>query len=276
VSQGLRAVIEAPRGEGAPPPRPASPPALGSMLDAPPAPRTGTPWLASAGAVMIHAALVLLATVVGTGIARTSAPARSETIEVELPPPPAPPPDPDPDPDPEPQPRPRPRAAPREAPPPAAAQAGRVVEAPDEVLDFGDTVVASQAAVHAGGVTESGGTSAQAVRDGNARASGVEGGTGTSPGGDLSQLPRLAGGMEWDCPFPIEADTAGVDRAVVNLRVEVGAEGRVKAVEATSDPGHGFAREARACALRKRWSPAVDRAGRVVAAAVLVKVRFER
>jgi protein TonB len=42
------------------------------------------------------------------------------------------------------------------------------------------------------------------------------------------------------------------------------------------DPGTGFGREARRCALRKRWSPALDRAGRPTAGAAVVNVRFVR
>jgi outer membrane biosynthesis protein TonB len=82
--------------------------------------------------------------------------------------------------------------------------------------------------------------------------------------------------MQWDCPFPEEADDAGVDHAVVTLRVEVGGDGTVQSVRATSDPGHGFAREARRCAMSKRWSAGLDRAGNPANAVALVNVRFDR
>ncbi|MES1169990.1 MAG: DUF2510 domain-containing protein, partial [Leifsonia sp.] len=78
-----------------------------------------------------------------------------------------------------------------------------------------------------------------------------------------------------DAPAP-EADDAGIDHAVVTLRVSVGVDGRVGEVRATSDPGAGFGREARACALSKPWSPALDRAGRPAAATTIVNVRFDR
>jgi protein TonB len=104
----------------------------------------------------------------------------------------------------------------------------------------------------------------------------VEGGTGTAHEGDLSRLPQLTGGAVWDCPFPREADEAGLDHAVVGLRVEVDAEGKVLSATTRSDPGHGFAREARRCALGKRWAPGFDRAGRPVRAKTTVNVRFDR
>jgi protein TonB len=208
-------------------------------------------------------------------------------IEVELPPPPAPVPEPEPEPEPPkaaPPPAPAPmRAAPKPvepppeaAPPPAAAQAAALLDAPSDVVDFGDTFVAGQGTSYAGGTTESGGTSKAVVPALNARAAGVVGGTGTDVKADLSRAPRLAGGTQWDCPFPAEADDFGVDHAVVGLRVEVSADGRVTAANATSDPGHGFAREARRCALSKRWAPGLDRAGNAINGAAVINVRFDR
>jgi protein TonB len=144
------------------------------------------------------------------------------------------------------------------------------------MVDFGETIVAGNAANYAGGVTESGGTATHAVRDVRARASGVEGGDGTAPQADKSRAPQLAGGLRWDCPFPAEADASEIDHAVVTLRVEVGAQGDVASVRAASDPGHGFGREARRCAERKRWVPGLDRAGRPAAAVALINVRFDR
>jgi protein TonB len=229
--------------------------------------------------VALHAGLVLVATVVGARVVRhvTSAAPVTQMVDVDLPPP-----------APEekpvekaPAPAPAVRAhaakvADAPPPPPAAAQAGQVLTAPDEVVDFGETVVAGAGDSFAGGVTEAGGTAKHAVRDPGARAGGVEGGTGTDPAGDRSRPPSLAAGNEWDCPFPPEADDAGIDHAVVTLRISVTADGHVQEVRATSDPGNGFGREARACALSKPWTPALDRAGRAMAAFTLVNVRFDR
>ena len=45
---------------------------------------------------------------------------------------------------------------------------------------------------------------------------------------------------------------AMLDHAVATLRVEVDATGAARSVTVTKDPGHGFGREARRCALRCR------------------------
>lgn len=164
----------------------------------------------------------------------------------------------------------------KEAPPPAAAQAGQVLAAADEVVDFGETIVAGKGESFAGGTTESGGTATHAVRDVRARAGGVEGGTGTDLNADRSRAPQLAGGLRWDCPFPPEADDADIDHAVVTLRVEVASSGAVSSARTTADPGYGFGREARRCAEKKRWVPGLDRAGRAINGVALVNLRFDR
>jgi protein TonB len=260
-----------------------------SVLDAPLLPSRRVPILAAFGTTALHATVVAAAFAAGMrGMAKQpgSAPV-SQMVEVELPPPPKaePPPEHPPDTAPEPPaataapkpaPRARPAAAPREAPPPAAAQAGKVLESAPEVVDFGETFVGGQGASFAGGVTERGGTATHAVRDTRARAGGVEGATGKNLQGDLSRAPQLAGGAEWDCPFPPEADSADIDHALVTLRVAVDAGGAVQSVNATADPGHGFGREARRCAQSKRWAPGRDRAGSPTSAVALVNVRFDR
>lgn len=263
-----------------------------SALDAPVRTSKTLPLWAALGTAAIHAAVIGLAAR-GAGAQReaplSKAALISEMVEIELPKPPEPPPaEPEPEKAPEPEPPPPPKAAPapkpvarpakatQEAPPPAAAQAGKVVAAADEVVDFGETIVQGNGPNYAGGVTESGGTATHAVRDVRARAGGVEGGTGTALQGDKSRSPQLAGGFRWDCPFPAEADDAEIDHAVVTLRVEVDVNGAVSSARATSDPGHGFGREARRCAERKRWAPGLDRAGRPVGAVALVNVRFDR
>jgi len=267
-----------------------------SSLDAPVASATRASWwsVAGAGAVAIHCAVVLSVARLGSAgqrVEQVPVPV-TQMVEVELPPPPEPKPEPEPEPveqAPEPEvvppppvkPAPRPRAVkppppppePKPAPPPAAAEAGKVLEA-KEPAAASDSVVTGEAQQHAGGTTESGGTSKQAVRDLSARAAGVPGGTGTDV--DQSRQPQLAGGAQWDCPFPMEADDEGIDHAVVTLRVEVAADGGVSKVEATNDPGYGFAREARRCASRKRWAPGFNREGQPASAVALVRVRFDR
>jgi protein TonB len=153
-----------------------------------------------------------------------------------------------------------------------------VLAANDDVVDFKDTLVAGNGTHYAGGVTSQSGTSTQAVRDSRARGDGVMGGTGngSAPSVDLSRPPALAGGSDWDCPFPFEAEDRGIDQAVVALRVEVAASGDVIAAKVARDPGAGFGREAQRCALRKRWSPGLDRAGKPTSAVAQVNVRFRQ
>jgi protein TonB len=256
-----------------------------SVLDAPRGGRRGALAMASVGACVVHALIVGAAFAAGDRLQHDVSGARVEKLEVELitpPPPPEPEPEPEAPPPPPPQaapkvikaPKPTP-APPKEAPPPAAAESGKLLAA-DAPVDFGDTFVMGNAAQHAGGVSANDGTAKVAVHDKNAQANGVVGGTGKNPAADLTRAPALASGLHWDCPFPVEADDAGIDSAVVGLRVEVAADGKVKEVKAMADPGHGFSREARRCALGKRWAPGLDRTGQPIAAIALVNVRFER
>ncbi len=265
-------------------------------LDEVPCPSWNAPLIATAGTVCVHGALVMLAMFIGfrRPAPHTVAVPVTEMIEVELP---APPPEPqieEPAPPPpapkmrlaEPAPRVRaakpapqpeaPKPPPQEAPPQEAAAAAQVLTQEAQQADFAESIVVGNAAVHAGGTTEAGGTATHAVRDTHARAGGVEGGTGRNVAADLSRQPQLAGGYEWDCPFPEEADDEGLDTGVVTLRVEVGPDGSVLGVQIKGDPGYGFGREAKRCAQRKRWSAGLDRAGRPARSVAMVKVRFER
>ena len=170
-------------------------------------------------------------------------------------------------------------SAPR-APAPATAQAAQVLaeEPESEVMDFGETFVQGRAAGYAGGTSEATGSAAQAVHDDAARSGAVDGATGKAARGlDLSRAPALASGVSWhDCPFPEEADALGIDEAHVTLRVHVATSGAVTRVDVVDDPGAGFAREARRCALQKRWQAGLDRAGSALASSALIKVRFTR
>lgn len=249
-----------------------------SMLDAPSTKGSAAPVLAVVGTLAAHGSLVVLASLLGFRAATELGQAQSVTqmVEVELPTPT--PTAPTPGPTPTPTPLARPRHAPREAEPPpakAAAQAGQVLAASSDVIDFGEHFVTGTGDSYAGGVTDAAGTSKSAVRDVTAR------GTPTSPTPpaivvDLSRPPYPSGSAQWQCPFPHEADDAGIDHAVVSLRVEVAADGSVRSVSTSNDPGNGFGPEARRCAGSKRWGAALDRAGRPVAGVALVNVRFDR
>ena len=167
--------------------------------------------------------------------------------------------------------------APKEEAAPVAAQAAQVITAetdPNAPVDFGDPgFVQGTGTSYAGGTTQANGTGTKP------NLAGVigTGGSGAAQVGNLSRKPGLDGSTDWDdCPFPSEAEAAQVDKAYVTMRVEVSAEGRAKKVIIVKDPGLGFAREARACAMRKRYTPAKDQAGNTVDATTeVIGISFE-
>lgn len=248
-----------------------------SLLDRAPQP-IGKPMWAGLGAASVHAAVLGVAIWVGTGIAReVRVPALvSQIVEIEVPPPPPAQAKPA-----EPGPPATSRAVSirepaRQAAAPTAAQAGQVLAAADELVDFGDSFVIGKGDSYAGGATERNGTATHPIQD-HPRRPGAPSSTAAAVATiDHSRPPQLAGGSSWDCPFPAEADDAGLDHALVSLRIEVAADGHVVQASATRDPGHGFGREARRCALGKRWAPGRDHDGHAKSAATSVNVRFDR
>jgi protein TonB len=206
-----------------------------------------------------------------------------EVVKEELPPPPPPP---QAEPEQKPEPAPPPRALPHEPPPPAAApaQAAKVLTAepdPNDPVDLtGNTIVTGNADYYAGGVTAANGTSKNAVT-GVTSPHGVPGGTGSAvapppPGPDRSRPPSLAGGAQWNCPFPPESDSAQIDEAYVTVQIDVRADGSPGAVRVVSDAGNGFGREARQCAMGKRYQTALDHDGNAIPGSFKVKVHFSR
>ena len=162
--------------------------------------------------------------------------------------------------------------------PTPAAQAAAVIahEVADESADFTDAVVAGSATRYVGGSTSPSGVSTTATR-----ASAV--GSGRAPTSsppalqpDRSRAASATGSLDWNCAFPVEADVAGIDRALVKLRVRLDASGTPVGTEILSDPGHGFARAARRCALERRYRPALDRSGLAQPAALTLGIRFVR
>jgi periplasmic protein TonB len=209
----------------------------------------------------------------------------------------------EPEPEPEPEPAPRPvvmpkvqAAAPKEAkeaPPAAAAQAAQTLTAkedPNTPVDFSDfTMVQGNGSAYAGGVTAENGTSKDAVRDRGAKG-GPTAGTGTKPGAppgpavakdegpDLSRAAQPAN-RAWSCShlFPPEADADDVNVATVTIVVTVRPDGTPQSVKVLSDPGHGFGRAARTCALSQRYNAAFDRSGQATTGTTPpFPVRFER
>lgn len=96
------------------------------------------------------------------------------------------------------------------------------------------------------------------------------------PATDRSRAAGLADGRNWDCSFPVAAEDEGIDNAQVTLQVEIGADGAMLKTTVVRDPGFGFGHEARRCAMRRRWSSRLDRAGTPVAGRATVVVHFVR
>lgn len=171
-------------------------------------------------------------------------------------------------------------------PPPAAAEAAKVLTAdpdPNEPVDMTNTIVQGNGNTFAGGQTASNGTSKTAVTNMAASPTGVPGGTGTAPAPaapkvDRSRKAGLLGSSDWtDCPFPAEADAEQIDQAFVLIQVRVKPDGNPETVTVVQDPGHGFGREARKCAMRKKYTFALDADGNAVPAVTNpFRVRFER
>jgi periplasmic protein TonB len=208
-----------------------------------------------------------------------------DLLKAETPPPP--PPAPKEEPKEEPAPKEAPREKLNEPPPPAAAAAKAsavLTQAPDpnEPVDLTNSFVVGNQDTYAGGVTQSTGTSDTAVRSMNVAPGGAPGGTGTKPGPasngpDRSRAASLAGSKDWKCDFPPEADVDQIDQAFVVVQVATRADGSPDHVSILQDPGHGFARAARICAMKERYDPALDREGNAIAGSTKsIRIRFER
>ena len=202
----------------------------------------------------------------------------------------------EPPPEPEPEPEPAPKMdkpAPKEedpyedkTPPPPPSQAAKVLTAkedPDEPVDMtGQGFVSGDGTGPGFGMVAADGTGKAPTYNKAASLDGKEGGTGTGkapppPGPDLSKAPSLVGSTSWDCPFPPEADAEQIDQAVASVIVTVRPDGTVQSVKVAEDPGYGFGRAARICALSRRFSPALDKTGQPTTGVTPpIRVRFTR
>ncbi len=258
----------------------------------------GTSWgargllLALVAALGVHGSLIMWAKDAGQSLESWSADLAlrvhealsEEELDVAQPPPPPPTPPPEPEaPTPPPKAAPRVPVARREAPaekPQPPARAGRILaQAPDpnEPVDLtGETFVSGMADAYAGGVTTASGTSRTAVRAVAAAPAPAAKPRARSAGPDRSgpvSLPE----QDWSCPWPREAEGEPIDEQVVVMRVWVRPDGSVESAKLVHDLGHGFGQAALACALRTRFTPAKDRAGRAIRAqSPPIVVRFTR
>jgi protein TonB len=239
---------------------------------------------AGAAAVLaIYVAAVLIAGAVGGSGATFAAElaaqihdaiAAERSVDIKLPPPPPPPPAPETPAPSAPQPVAHARAhAPAHHAPAAPAQAGQIAAATPAPLDFtGSAFVVGSGPTYAGGTTTAQGTSRAPV-------TGAVAPNGHGDGVARSKArPVSIDQASWNCPWPAEADARQVDQETVVLRVAVRADGRVDRVDVLQDPGFGFGRAARDCALGSRaFTPALDPSGAPVAAmSPPIRVHFYR
>ena len=165
------------------------------------------------------------------------------------------------------------KAAPTHPGPAAPAQAGKLAAVAESPVDFtGTAFVVGSGSSYAGGTTTRGGTSRTPV-------SGVvaPGGSGDGSGARSRARGVALDQAAWSCPWPAEADARQVDQETVVLRVAVRADGRADRVDVVDDPGFGFGRAARQCALGTRFEPARDPAGDPIAAlSPPIRVHFFR
>lgn len=259
--------------------------AIVEMLDAR---RADRPWLAGAtlvaGCIHVIAALVLLHFVSRDSTIR---PRVNDVVEIEIPKPPQPQPPPTPVVQRAHQPRSRRTASEREAlapPRPAEAAPISTKKDPANPLDLTNTIVAGSApsdgggSIMATGLSQNGDKGAAAPMATSMQShpppSAVAPPAAVGP--ERSRHATLMGSAEWKCPFPSEADAEKIDVAVATIRVDVDPAGRTTGVTILKDPGHGFGREARRCAMAKGWSAALDRNGTAIADSVTINVLFER
>ncbi len=172
-------------------------------------------------------------------------------------------------------------------PPPQPAQAGKILAAdptPGETVDMRDSFTQGDAVDFTGGLTSSTGKSTVPVYNVAATNTGTPNGTGTAPAPpppkkeDKSRAAKLSGSTDWgDCPFPPEADADQMDDAYVTIQVKVKPDGSAENVSVIADPGHGFGRAARSCAMRKRYTNALDVDGQPIGGTTnQFRVHFQR
>jgi len=225
------------------------------------------------GGTLAAAAIMALASFVAwlhTSKARVADVTQDVDLVNEAPPPPPPPP---PEPEPEPEAKPAPRAvrepAQQEAPPPPAQASKVLSQEPDrkEPVDLtGNVFVQGNGDAYVGGPTSGTGTGTLADRAGYGppatRGAGPLLAAPPPPPILAADLSRDASIGHWSCSdFPEEADSAGIDEAYVMIQVDVNASGTVTAVRVLQDPGSGFGAQARRCAMRQHFQPALDREG---------------
>lgn len=173
----------------------------------------------------------------------------------------------------------------------APVQAAKVLTAapdPNQVEDLTDKGIVSGDNTDGplGGQSSAAGTSTVITNNPAVSLTGKPGGTGTGtvppppppPKVNLSRSPNIIGGTSWsNCPFPDEADADQIDFAQVTLIVTVRPDGSPQAVQVAADPGHGFGRAARMCALARKYVAGLDADGNATTMSTPpIRVTFSR
>jgi hypothetical protein len=135
----------------------------------------------------------------------------------------------------------------------AAAPPGTAKPASSAVTsDSGDPLVVGSASAYAGGSTT------------------IAGGSGGDGAGspDLSLPASLGGAVQWQCQWPERFNNGLNDgrKIVAHVAVEVDVDGTAVHARVTVDPGYGFGRTARDCALRGRYIPGRGAEGQITRA----------
>jgi hypothetical protein len=134
------------------------------------------------------------------------------------------------------------------APPATAAPASSAITS-----DTGDPLVVGSASAYAGGPTT------------------IPGGSGGDGAGgpDLSLPARLGGAVQWPCQWPERFNNNRLNdgrRIVARVAAEVDVDGSAVRARITDDPGYGFGRTARDCALQGRYIPGRGADGQIARA----------
>jgi len=224
---------------------------------------------------------VLLASEASPAVAR---PVTEVMLEPALPAPPPPPPPPSPPTEPEPPPpaaEPPPKRAARGlADPPAVARAGAVLTAPETAEPTPEEPVRfvsdPNGQSYGTGIVARGGLAGHGT--GNTIAppppAPVQATEPITPANRLRRQPLLIGdGCRGHFP-----EHARPDQGFVTLIATVQSNGAIArlAVDSESPPGEGFAKAARSCLARRRFTPALDERGEATAARTRIHLRFTR
>ncbi len=159
---------------------------------------------------------------------------------------------------------------------PAPAETATIIAAtvqPKAPVDLTDSVfITGQGQRYAGGVSTAQGTSKGYVAEAEVSPQVTPPSRGPSKARGVSLSAK-----NWRCEWPSQAMNRDIYEQSVILKVVVRSDGSVSRARAVKDPGDGFGDAAVACALRTRFTPALDQLGKPVSSSSPpIRVRFTR